>query len=197
VYEPIPLLAEDLRQYQGLLNKLVAKDPDDRFQDATELLQALKKPQATTAADPTTNATVAVAPMDAGATVVAPPAPLEPTPVTTPSTSPVGRKIPWIPIAALALTLVVVIVAFVYKSNSGPTAPSGPSGDNLTTEQRIRMQDLLQSAATFSRIGNYEQAEKNLLQVLEDFDCTNQEARRGLQALNPGAAEFVISNCGK
>ena len=57
--------------------------------------------------------------------------------------------------------------------------------ESLTTEERIRIQDLLQSASTFSKIGNYQQAEDNLVKVLEDFDCTDQEARRGLMALNP------------
>ena len=48
---------------------------------------------------------------------------------------------------------------------------------------------------TFSKIGNYEQAEVNLVKVLEDFDCTDTEARRGLMALNPQRAQEIVTAC--
>jgi serine/threonine-protein kinase PpkA len=37
LYAPIPRLPEELNGFQKLLNKLVAKDPDARFQSAREL----------------------------------------------------------------------------------------------------------------------------------------------------------------
>jgi serine/threonine-protein kinase PpkA len=39
--EPIPKLPEELAVYQPLLEKMTAKDPDDRFADATEFLAAV------------------------------------------------------------------------------------------------------------------------------------------------------------
>ena len=39
--EPIPKLPEELAVYQPLLEKMTAKDPDDRFADATEFLSAV------------------------------------------------------------------------------------------------------------------------------------------------------------
>lgn len=199
VYEPIPLLDEQLVQYQGLLNKLVAKDPDDRFQSATELLKALEKPATVVAVEPATDVTVAVAAFSTGASAVAAPlATVAPAPAQQlePVAATVGKSVPWVPIAAVIGTLVIAISVFALKLGTTQTA-NAPSGDNLTTEQRIRVQELLQSAATFSKIGNYDQAEANLLSVLEEYDCGNQEARRGLQALNPGAADFVINNCAR
>ena len=193
------MLEEKHVQYQGLLNKLVAKEPDDRFQDAAHLIKALKQPTATIDPGPATDATVAVAAFTPGATAMAPP----PGAAATPSSQPAatvapaaGKPVLWKPIAAVVATLLIAVLVFAMMPR-GTTTSSGPSGDNLTTEQRIHVQELLQSAATFSKISNYEQAEANLLSVLEDYDCANQEARRGLQALNPGAADFVISNCSK
>ena len=40
---PIPMLAEDLSQYQPLLNKMIAKTPQERFADADELITAMEK----------------------------------------------------------------------------------------------------------------------------------------------------------
>ena len=192
VYESIPVLDGKFVKYQGLLNKLVAKDPDDRYQNATELLKALKKLPAAIAPEPSTYATVAVAAIDPDSTIITPPTGFSSAlPAAT-----AAKSIPWIPIGAVVGCLVIAFIAFSFIPG-GANKPSAASGDNLNTEQRMRMQDILQSAATFSKIGNYEQAEANLLLVLEDYDCGNQEARRGLQALNPGVADTVISACGR
>lgn len=40
---PIPLLPEDIGEYQPLLNKMMAKTPDERFADADELITAVEK----------------------------------------------------------------------------------------------------------------------------------------------------------
>ena len=41
VHEDIPRLPEDLNRFQGILDKLMAKDPDDRYQTASELISVL------------------------------------------------------------------------------------------------------------------------------------------------------------
>jgi serine/threonine-protein kinase PpkA len=199
VYEPIPQLEEPNKGYQQLLNKLVAKDPDDRFQNAGELLKALEHPtsQVPLAADPSTNATMAVQAMS------------EPLPATSaalpkqdiPAVQAPAKKLPIVPFAAVAAILVVAVIGYTQLkpgdagSDPGTSPTVVSSGSNLTTEQNLRMQDLLQSAATFSRIGNYQQAEENLVKVLQDFDCTDQEARRGLKALNPQRAQEIVAAC--
>lgn len=40
---PIPVLPEELQEFQPLLNRMMAKHPDDRFQNADELLVAIEK----------------------------------------------------------------------------------------------------------------------------------------------------------
>ena len=42
---PIPALHDDLQKYQPLLNKMMAKRPDERFADASEMLEFIKKLQ--------------------------------------------------------------------------------------------------------------------------------------------------------
>ena len=41
IHTPIPILPSKLRRYQALLEKLLAKHPEDRFQSADELVAAL------------------------------------------------------------------------------------------------------------------------------------------------------------
>lgn len=43
VYEPVPPLPPEHARYQGVVNKLLAKDPKDRYQDANEMVASLKK----------------------------------------------------------------------------------------------------------------------------------------------------------
>ncbi|MEM1090431.1 MAG: serine/threonine-protein kinase [Pseudomonadota bacterium] len=205
VYEPIPMLPEPYVKYQPLLNRLVAKEPESRFQSAGELLAALKKPAAVAALDPANSATLAVAPSElaSGEMAAAPPA-------ATPSASaPAGStpaetrsSLPLLPIAAVVITVVVAaVVGARMMGGDSNTAPSNPSGirvgmgQNLDVAERERMQELLAAAASMSRINNYEQAEENLFKVLSEFDCKNEEARRGLLALNPTRAEEIIQIC--
>ena len=43
ISEPIPTLPENLSQYQSLLNKLMAKSPEDRFQTGQELVNTIRE----------------------------------------------------------------------------------------------------------------------------------------------------------
>ena len=47
---PLPVLREDLATYQPLLNKLLAKDPAQRYGSAREVLEAIEQIAATVAA---------------------------------------------------------------------------------------------------------------------------------------------------
>lgn len=46
VYEPVPPLPPEHARFQGIVNKLLAKDPKDRYQTADEMVAALKKHRA-------------------------------------------------------------------------------------------------------------------------------------------------------
>jgi hypothetical protein len=68
----------------------------------------------------------------------------------------------------------------------------------LSAEQSVKVQYLLGSAAAQTRLEKYEDAANNYEQVLRDFDCSNEEARRGLKATDPGndkRYENAIAKC--
>ncbi len=195
IYEPIPALPTRFAKYQSLLNKMVAKDADDRFQTAGDLVKALQAPSALPANDPSTNATMAVSAIE-GASL--PPRPqAQPSPQsahTDAADSPGSTKLPWIPIVAVMTTVAIGVVLAMNFLGGKPTSRVS-SGNNLTIEQRQEVQDLLAAATSFQRIGNHEQATDNLVKVLRDYDCTQEEARRGLKALSPDQAAEIIGEC--
>jgi len=211
VYEPIPQLPSPFEGYQWLLNKLVAKDPEDRFQNAAELLEAIENPPSDAAEPAPPPGLKLPEGADLGATMVAQTgaavggasAAEAPAPAAKPATEAPEKSggLPVIPIVAVTLVLAIAVGLFmVLRGGEDEPTGSGSSqvavgGANLTTDQRIRMQELLQSAQSFSKIGNYEQAEANFVKVLQDFDCMDQEARRGLMALDPEQAERIIAAC--
>ena len=195
VYEPIPMLPSPYEGYQELLNRLVAKEPDDRFQSAAELMAALDKPASLPAMDPSDSATMAVAPSDMHPSAAAPAVTPAATPAGGAAADKAGSAFPLVPAIAVAVTVLVVALAGWKIMGGRSGTGSMPIGDNLTVEQRIRMEELLQSARSLSRIGNYEQAEENLIKVLTEFDCRNQEARSDLKGLNPARAQELIDGC--
>ncbi|MFK7955544.1 MAG: serine/threonine-protein kinase [Lysobacterales bacterium] len=209
VYEPIPMLPEPYVKYQPLLNRLVAKEPDSRFQSAGELLAALNKPASVAAMDPANSATIAVAPSELASQVEMKAAQADAAPAIAPdaareATADKAKSgLPLVPIIAIAATVAVAaVVGINLMGGEEPSNGSGQSGaipiglgQNLDVAERERMQELLAAAASMSRINNYEQAEANLFKVLSEFDCKNEEARRGLQALNPTRAEEIIQIC--
>ena len=41
--QPVPRLPGELKRYQGVVDRLLAKDPADRYQSADELIEALQR----------------------------------------------------------------------------------------------------------------------------------------------------------
>jgi serine/threonine protein kinase len=52
VNSPVPRLPDKLARYQGIIDKLLAKDPSDRFSSAEELIKALDDLDTTALASP-------------------------------------------------------------------------------------------------------------------------------------------------
>ena len=222
VYEPVPPLPPEHARFQGVINKLLAKDPNDRYQTAAEMVAALKKHRAGAAApaEPATRRVdtsiasplqvklnkLAAADNNVGATTVnQPTGPMRPqdsegaTAVSKPMSSAAAEK----PAAAQAKpkpvmlyaavgALVVVVVAGVAMWPRGTPNDSDISKAILTTEQTVKMTDLLSSGAAQTRLGNYEAAADNFEQVLIEYDCSNEEARRGLKATDPGNEQRYV-----
>jgi len=195
VYEPVPPLPGALSRYQPLLNKLLAKDPDDRFQTADELLEALKHP---TNLDP--SATRPVNSQDPGATRT-----MDMQDGATRTVEPVATRAmetqtdvstksnpPWM-IGAGAL--LVLVLAFAGWKLMAPEPVARKPADLLTPQERLRMGDLLAAARTQAKLGNVEAAIGNYEKVLTRYDCSNSEALSSLQVLAPDRYEKIRQNC--
>lgn len=197
VYEDIPQLPPPYTKYQGLLNRLVAKDPDERFQNATELLAALDGPFEG-GVDPASATMVAAGPLTDSATVVAPPSGVHAPAKVAEKKSASG--FPLIPVAAGVAVLLAASVAGViwWEQRAEPPAAASTQvaqGSNQDVARQVEMQDKLAAATAFTRMGRYEDAELNLVDVLTEYDCKNEEARRGLMALNETRARELIAAC--
>ncbi len=214
VYEPVPPLPPEHARFQGIINKLLAKDPKDRYQTADEMVAALKKHRAgapssaepatrrvdTTISSPLQEKLKRLAADDAGpgaTTVNQPTGPVNlhaPTAVSAPLGAASGTaSTPAVEAPkGKSVMLYGAIVALVVVGSGVMFWPKPQSDDSdipkvlLSAEQSVKVQNLLGSAAAQTRGENYEVAADNYEQVLRDFDCSNEEARRGLKATDPG-----------
>lgn len=62
-------------------------------------------------------------------------------------------------------------------------------------EKATKVQDLLAAANSFARNKIFDMAEDRYIQVLRDLDCSNEEARRGLSAINPTRLQELTAGC--
>ncbi len=195
VYEPIPPLPPELAEYQPLLNKLLAKDPDDRFQTADELLEALEAPGKIPTAS-----TRPVQGQDPNATRAMPAGGQATRAMQGAETQMVEEQAATSPPAALkkhALPAAIVLLAVAVGGwlwMQGNTIQQKPVS-LLTPQELVRMNDLLAAARTQSKLGNVEMAISNYEKVLTRFDCRNTEALSALQTLAPDKYDKIVKNC--
>ena len=130
--EPVPELPGDVpSDLAAVVRRAMAKSPDDRFADATELAAALRNPAAVAAAAGATQVLTGVAP-------VPPPA------AAPPTTDRRGRRnIPW-PWILLALLVVaaIVVVAVLANGEDQPDSPTaGPTEQSSQPTQQPTTQE--------------------------------------------------------
>lgn len=226
VYEPVPPLPPEHARFQPIVNKLLAKDPKDRYQNAAEMVAALKKHRAgaPAAAEPATRRmdtavatplqdklnrlgggeTVVSSPTQGGsstsaATAVARPlaspaaggdastvvsAPTPAQAAATPAAAPARSGPPMAVIGGVGALVVVAGLAFAFWPKPQPVDEVPRA--ILSQEQMVEMSDALTAASAMIRTGNAEGAAGLYEKVLSQFDCNNEEARRGLRAADPG-----------
>lgn len=164
VYDEIPPLPADKDHLQPLLDRMLAKSPDDRFQDAEELIAEI---DAYLAHSATPSGSRSKTRQTARA----------------PSASPSGSS-KWLVTGLVGVVLVAAASiawfgGFFDGTSADKTAGSLPDGSRLEPAERIRVQELLDSARSFVKIKNYDQAEANYHKVLTEYNCFNTEARSG------------------
>lgn len=226
VYEPVPPLPPEHARFQGIVNKLLAKDPEDRYADAATMVEALKRARSGGPANEPSTRRLGTGTSEAlkgggvpdGATVVSTPTPAptgaraatgaaageSPTLITR-SGSPLPGGLPLVPVAAGGGALVLLVLALLFWPKGEPAAPTLPTGPApapvqvdgvlLDQAQRLEMQDKLAAAQSMARNGLMDSAEELYVVVLTQFDCTNLEARRGLEALNPERLNELMARC--
>ncbi len=174
VHEPVPDLPEDKAKYQPFLNKLLAKNPDDRFQTATQLVAQLKK--FIRRLKPVTDTTHSFAPL----------------PEIEAMRNKKSSPLPFIITGVVVVVAVLVGIWFMNQQNSVEINQT-----TLTTEQQLEMTDKLAAAEVHFRNGNISIAEQLYESVLLDFDCKEADARNRLKALNRTKHDQIIAECDK
>lgn len=167
VHQPIPDLPKNQSQYQGLLNKLLSKSQDDRFQNATQLISQLKKIIKKFDRDDTTQS---MAPL-----VIK---------------HKVPRSLIWL---TASLALITVVIAVLWINNRQPKIDVNKKA--LSPEQLVELSNKLGAANSFFTVGNIDQAEELYRKILIEYDCANQEARGRLKLIDAATYQQIVDSC--
>ena len=214
VYEPVPPLPPEHSRYQALINKLLAKDPDDRTQTSDEMMEALRRVKAGNAEPATKRMDTTARKLNAAEDTIvstpipgrgpspdkAPPAAAAALPLAAPApviVAPAKSKL--VPIAVAAAIAIAGIGGYLATRKPTPLqVPDAFAGSGvrktLTPSEGIEVQKYLGSASSFANIGNFDSAEENYIKALE-IDCTDPEGKRGLAAMNPEKAKEIVAAC--
>jgi eukaryotic-like serine/threonine-protein kinase len=159
--DPVPDLPDDVpADLAGVVHRAMAKSPEDRFADASELAAALRNPGAVAAPD-RTQVMTGVAPV--------------PVPATAPATAPApaeaagprsGRKVPWGWILLGAL-VVAGIVAVALLADSGEDQPDPPAATSSEPTSQPTQQPSTQETQETQPTQQPSPTEDNTVQVDE------------------------------
>lgn len=225
VYEPVPPLPPEHSRFQNIVNKLLAKDPEDRYPDAATMVDALKRARSGGPANEPSTRRLGTGTSEAlrgggvpdGATVVAAPtqsptgarsataagavAGESPTLITRPQ-GPFPGRLPLVPMAAGGGALLLLMLAVVFWPKGEPDLPNGtrPAPEpeptvELSVEERLEVQKQLDAAVSFQNMQQYDSARDAFIKVLKEYDCTNREARSGLRVLDPEKLNELVARC--
>jgi hypothetical protein len=197
ITQPIPILSERLHALQPLLNRLLAKQPDDRYQDGAAVADAIEQIELGIARGdyPELTDSAAAVRRDAGAdagTRVLTPAPAggarlraEPSlgrlddianapmhrPPPSRAAAPAARGRRWI-FAAIAVVVIAVLALWFFQNRLRGLLPS--------TELNTLIARGDKALAEGNLIGNHNDSARELFQAARTLDPDNEAARTGL-----------------
>ena len=171
VHEPIPELPAEKAKYQSLLNKLLAKNPDDRFQNTTQLITQLIK--YLRRLKPMNDTTHSFAPLADAASH--------------------KKKTSPMPFIITGVVIVVVVLLGIWFMNQQAAIEINQT--TLTKEQQVEMSNKLSAASSQFNVGNFTMSEQLYETVLVEFDCKDEEARNRMKTLNKVKYDQIIASC--
>lgn len=172
VHEPPPALPDDKSSLQPILDKLLAKEADDRYQSADQLTAILNK-WIQRLEQGSSNATKGFAPITHA-------------PVKSSNT----------------LTYVLAGIIGIGAIGAGGYYITREkveinNFETLTGAQKYELSQKKSAAKSFIRISQYENAATNYKSILTEYDCSDQEARDFLITHDNSFYRKVIDNCDK
>jgi serine/threonine-protein kinase PpkA len=169
VHEPPPNLPEEKSALQPILNKLLAKNPDDRYQNADQLNAIIKKwiQRLDRSNSHTTQGFI---------------------PISMARTKS-NRMLVYVLSAIIAIGIIGIGAWWSMQEKIEVT------NEQLTQEQKFEMTDKLAAANVFRKRGMYNNAEALYKIVLTKFDCKNEESRQYLEQINKQALNEIIAKC--
>lgn len=171
VHEPIPELPPEKANYQTLLNKLLAKNPDDRFQTTTQLISQLKK--YLRRLKPVNDTTHSFAPM--------------------PELAAMKKKTSPLPFIITGVIIVVAVLIGMQFMNKTPVIDVNLA--ELTPGQKIELSQKLAAANSFFNMENFDMAEDHYTDILTNYNCKEEDARGRLKVINPEKLQQIIDAC--
>ncbi len=169
VHEPPPNLPEEKSALQPILDKLLAKSPDDRYQSADQLTSILEKWIRKLESSDST-ATQGFMPISDGR-------------------SKSMQLIIYILSAVIALGVVGFGGWYITREKVEL------KNQNLTPAQKLELNTKRKAANTFLRMENYDGAAINFKSILTDYDCKDEDARSFMKDFDPEYLQKVLKVC--
>jgi serine/threonine protein kinase len=169
VHEPPPNLPEEKSALQPILDKLLAKSPDDRYQSADQLTSILDKWIRKLESSDST-ATQGFTPISDG-----------------------RSKSMQLIIYILSAVIALGVIGFGGWYFTRETVEI--KNQNLTPAQKLELNTKRKAANTFLRMENYDSAAVNFKSILTDFDCKDEDARNFMKDFDPEFLQKVVKAC--
>jgi len=168
VHEPPPALPKEKSALQPILDKLLAKSPDDRYQSADQLTIILEK-WIRQLERQNSNTTHGFMPLQVQAK---------------------SNK-------TLVIVLSAVIALGVLGAGGWYLSQESIElkNQNLSPSQKIELNTKRSAAKRFLRMEQYENASLNYKSILTDYDCKDEEAREFTKGIDPEFYQKLIARC--